>query len=263
MRFAIMSDIHAYPPGLTRAFEDAKQHKAEAFICLGDYVGYGPDPEGAIKLSHRIFGEQTVMGNHDAALVRQFPAWSFSSRAQKSIDRQREIISKENWKWLKSRRSLVFEEPLLGLHGDIRMEDGRLVPGFGYVFRPEDADRVFAAVSCIPVRVICVGHTHEPAIWRSQTGGPAELLDTDRVEVGPMERYLVNVGSVGCPRSVPYASYAIVEMESGSHRVVIELHKLDFDYRAYRDALLAAQADVPIWLEDMCNQKGSENQAVE
>ena len=253
MRFVIMSDVHAYPAGLARAFDDAKQHKAEAFICLGDYVGYGPDPEGAIKLSHRIFGSQTVMGNHDAALVRKLTEDAFSGRARKSIDRQRGLISDNALKWLASRRSLVFEEPLLGLHGDIRMEDGQLVPGFGYVFRPEDADRVFAAVSCIPVRVICVGHTHEPAIWRSQTGGPAELLDTDRVEVGPMERYIVNVGSVGCPRSVPYASYAIVEMESDSHRVIVELHKLDFDYQAYRDALLAAQADVPIWLEDKCS----------
>ena len=250
MRFAIMSDVHAYPAGLARAFEDAKEHKAEAFICLGDYVGYGPDPEGAIKLSHRIFGNQTVMGNHDAALVRKLTEDGFSGRARKSIDRQRGLISDNALKWLASRRSLVFEEPLLGLHGDIRMEDGRLVPGFGYVFRPEDADRMFATVKCIPVRVICVGHTHEPAIWRSRTGGPAELLDTERVEVGPMERYIVNVGSVGCPRSVPCASYAIVEMSSASHRIVIELHKLDFDYRAYRDALLAAQADVPIWLED-------------
>ena len=251
MRFAIMSDIHAYPPGLTRAFDDATQHKAEAFICLGDYVGYGPDPEGAIELSHRIFGNQTVMGNHDAALVRKLTEDGFSGRARKSIDRQRSLISDNALKWLASRRSLVFEEPLLGLHGDIRMEDGRLVPGFGYVFRPKDADRVFETVSRIPVHVICVGHTHEPAIWRSQTGGPAELLDTDRVEVGPMERYIVNVGSVGCPRSVPYASYAIVEMSSETRRILIELHRLDFDHCAYRDALLAAQADVPIWLEDM------------
>ena len=250
MRFAIMSDIHAYPAGLARAYEDAKCHGAEAFICLGDYVGYGPDPEGAIELSRRTFGEQTVMGNHDAALVRKLTEDSFSGRARKSIDRQRGLISDNALKWLASRRSLVFEEPLLGLHGDIRMEDGRLVPGFGYVFRPEDADRVFAAVSCIPVRVICVGHTHEPAIWRSQTGGPAELLDTDQVEVGPMERYIVNVGSVGCPRSVAYASYVIVEMSSETRRILIELHRLDFDYRAYRDALLAAQADIPIWLED-------------
>lgn len=252
MRFAIMSDIHAYPAGLARAFEDAKRHKAEAFICLGDYVGYGPDPEGAIELSRRVFGEQTVMGNHDAALVRELSASGFSSRARKSIDRQRFMIGEVSRKWLAFRRPLVFDEPLLGLHGDIRMEGGKLVPGFGYVFRLEDADRVFATVKCIPVRVVCVGHTHEPAIWRSRTGGLAELLDADRVEVGPMERYIVNVGSVGCPRSVPYASYAIVEMSSDSCRIAIELHKLAFDYRAYRDALLAAQADIPIWLEDRC-----------
>lgn len=250
MRFAIMSDVHAYPTGLARAVEDARMHNAEAYICLGDYVGYGPDPEGAIELSRQVFGEQTVIGNHDAAMARELSADCFSNRARKSIDHHRGLISDVNLKWLTHRRSLIFEEPLLGLHGDIRMENGKLVPGFGYVFRPEDADRVFATVSRIPVRVICVGHTHELAIWRSQTGGPAELLDTDRVEVGPMERYIVNVGSVGCPRSVPYASYAIVEMESDSHRVIIELHKLDFDYLAYRDALLAAQADVPIWLED-------------
>ena len=251
MRFAIMSDVHAYPTGLARAVEDARMHNAEAYICLGDYVGYGPDPEGAIELSRQVFGEQTVMGNHDAAMVRELSADCFSNRARKSIDHHRGLISDVNLKWLTHRRSLIFEEPLLGLHGDIRMENGKLVPGFGYVFRPEDADRVFATVSGIPIRAICVGHTHEPAIWRSRAGGPAQLLGVDRVEVGALERYIINVGTVGCPRSVPYASYALVDMDGGKI-ISIELCKIAFDYAKYRKAIVAASMDVPIWLEDAC-----------
>lgn len=251
MRFAVMSDIHANPVGLERAFEDAKRHNAEAFVCLGDYVGYGPDPEGAIQLSRKIFGEQAVMGNHDAALLHELSTDSFSGRARKSIDRQRSLISEESAKWLSRRPPLWLEEPMLGVHGDIRQDGDKMVAGFGYVFRPEDVERVLMIMDLIHSRVTFLGHTHEPMIWCRRDDGPVELLDVECAEIEPKDRFVVNVGTVGCPRSVPYASYAIVETRN-SYPVAIELHKLDFDYVEYRDSLLAANADVPIWLEDVC-----------
>ena len=68
-------------------------------------------------------------------------------------------------------------------------------------------------------------------------------------------KYVINVGTVGCPRSVPFASYVVVDAkEDGS--VDVELRKLTFDYLGYRDSLLAANADVPIWLEDLVSRLG-------
>ena len=69
------------------------------------------------------------------------------------------------------------------------------------------------------------------------------------MSVDASDRCVINVGTVGCPRSVPFASYVVVDAkEDGA--VDIKLRKLTFDYVGYRDSLLAANAYVPIWLED-------------
>jgi len=218
-------------------------------VCLGDYVGYGPDPEGAIEMSRKVFGERAIMGNYDAALLCERPADGFSCRARKSIDRQRIMIGEECRSWLSCRPPMMQEGPLLCLHGDARLQDGKRIAGFGYVFRNEDAGQVLSAVEDVSIRVVCVGHAHEPAIWRVRPGASAELFGTDHAEANALDRLVVNVGTVGCPRSTPCASYAVVDIcEDG--RVTVDLRRIGFDHSAYRDALVAAQVDVPVWLED-------------
>ena len=72
--------------------------------------------------------------------------------------------------------------------------------------------------------------------------------------MAPSDRYVINVGTVGCPRSVPYASYAVVdELQGGG--VSVELRKVRFDFVEYRDSLVDANADVPIWLEDLTSRR--------
>ena len=250
MKYAVMSDVHANSEALARAVDDAEMNDVDGFICLGDIVGYGPYPNEAVTLSREVFAEKVVLGNHDAAIVREMSVDSFSRRAQKSILAQRYMVDESNLDWLAARPHCIRERNLLFVHGDASLDAGSIKAGFGYVFRPEDVDRVLSAVSGLGVNIVFVGHTHEPMIWRQNGDGSVELLDENRIIVSPSDHYAVNVGTVGCPRSVPYASYAIVEvMENGN--VDVELRKLSFDYFAYRNSLLAANADVPIWLEDM------------
>ena len=245
-----MSDVHASPTALARAVDDAEMNGVDGFICLGDIVGYGPSPNEAITLSREVFAEKVVLGNHDAAIVREMSMDSFSRRAQKSILAQRYMVDESNLDWLAACSQFIKDKNLLFVHGDVCMEGDELKAGFGYVFRPEDVNRVLSAVSGFGVNIVFVGHTHEPMIWRQNGDGSVELLDENRIIVSSSDHYAVNVGTVGCPRSVPYASYAIVEVKENGN-VDIELRKFSFDYSAYRDSLLAANADVPIWLEDM------------
>lgn len=103
--------------------------------------------------------------------------------------------------------------------------------------------------------IVFVGHTHEPVAWRQTDGGEVEMVDEDKISIAASGKYVINVGTVGCPRSVPFASYVVVDAkEDGS--VDVELRKLTFDYLGYRDSLLAANADVPIWLEDHVSRLG-------
>ena len=100
MKYAVMSDVHANPTALAKALDDARSCGVDTYVCLGDIVGYGPSPDAAITLSREAFGNLVVVGNHDAALLREMSMDSFSRRAQKSIAAQRLMISDENLGWL-------------------------------------------------------------------------------------------------------------------------------------------------------------------
>lgn len=255
MKYAVMSDVHANPAALAKALDDARSCGVDACVCLGDIVGYGPSPDEAITLSREAFGNRVVVGNHDAALLREMSMDSFSRRAQKSISAQRLMISDENLGWLAERPSLIREGSLLFAHGNVHRDGDALKAGFGYVFRPEDVKSVLSAVDGMGVNIVFVGHTHEPVTWRQTDGGEVKMVDEDKISIGTSGKYVINVGTVGCPRSVPFASYAVVDAK-GDGTVDVELRKLSFDYLGYRNSLLAANADVPIWLEDLVSQLG-------
>ena len=67
MKYAILSDVHAFPPALEKTLEDAAQCEAGKILCLGDVVGYGPDVERTIEIVRERV-DVTLMGNHDAAV---------------------------------------------------------------------------------------------------------------------------------------------------------------------------------------------------
>ena len=254
MKYAVMSDVHANPAALAKALDDARSCGVDAYVCLGDIVGYGPSPDAAITLSREAFGNRVVVGNHDAVLLREMSMDSFSRRAQKSIAAQRCMVGDENLGWLAERPSLIREGSLLFVHGDVHRDGDALKAGFGYVFRPEDVKSVLSAVDGTGVNIVFVGHTHEPVAWRQNDDGGIEMTEDYKMSIGASGKYVINVGTVGCPRSVPFASYVVVDAkEDGS--VDVELRKLAFDYHGYRDSLLAANADVPIWLEDFVTRK--------
>lgn len=255
MKYAVMSDVHANPDVLAKAVDDARTCGAETFVCLGDIVGYGPSPDEAITLSREVFGNRVVVGNHDAALLREMSLDSFSRRAEKSIVAHRCMVGEENLGWLGSCQPLIREGAFLFVHGDVCRDGDSLKAGFGYVFRPEDVKRVLSAVEGMGVNIVFVGHTHEPVAWRQTDGGEVEMVDEDKISIAASGKYVINVGTVGCPRSVPFASYVVVDAkEDGS--VDVELRKITFNYLGYRDSLLAANADVPIWLEDLVSRLG-------
>ena len=118
MKYAVMSDVHANPLALAKAVDDAQACGVDAYVCLGDIVGYGPSPDEAITLLRKVFGNRVAVGNHDAALLREMSMDSFSCRAQKSIIAQRCMVGAENLDWLGACPSLLREGTMLFVHGD-------------------------------------------------------------------------------------------------------------------------------------------------
>lgn len=251
MKIAVISDIHAYPAALDVALKDAREQGAARFVCLGDIVGYGPSPVEAEALARASF-DIVVAGNHDAAVAQQISDRDFNRRAQKAVDVHRAELDANALAWLAALPRYCEEGAVAYAHGTVCRIFGRTSAGFGYVFTPETADQAFAALPP-KVRVLFVGHTHEACSWvKSEASAlPVECPPKDFV-LDLNARYIVNVGSVGYPRSTRESTYVLFDTETNH----VQFRRLHFDFADYHRQLTAHGINIPLWLEDHLARQG-------
>ena len=91
--------MHAYPSALEKVLADAEEQRVDVKICLGDVVGYGPDPVGTISLCRKDC-DAVVAGNHDAAVARRIDTRTFIARAQEAVNWHRGKLSERDLEWL-------------------------------------------------------------------------------------------------------------------------------------------------------------------
>ena len=193
MRIAIISDIHGNMEALQEVFDDIEKSGVDTTICLGDMVGYGPEPEAVVQ---RIIssGIPTVMGNHELAVLDPEYVKLFNPAARKSI---LTIIP-----WL-SEGSMAF---IAGLKSSLTMHSGRFVHGFPpdsiitYLFQVSN-DAMEYAFGQMEEKICFVGHTHKMSIvsWDGKDIIKAPLK-RGHVKLYADRQYIINNGSVGQPR---------------------------------------------------------------
>jgi predicted phosphodiesterase len=208
---AIISDIHGNLEALEAVLADIKQQGIEEVYCLGDVVGYGPNPRECIDLvtSCRV----CLLGNHDQGAL--FDPEGFNQGAERAIFWTRQQLesgdpkrNEERWEFLGERPRTHREGKLLFVHGSARN------PLNEYVF-PEDIynqrkmERIFSLVE----NYCFQGHTHVPGVFTESLNffSPEEL--SFHYELGA-EKALVNVGSVGQPRNGDSRSSYVVLNDS-------------------------------------------------
>lgn len=182
MRLAIISDIHGNREALSRTLDDIRTRGADEIICLGDIVGYGPDPGECLSMVREL-DVPCLMGNHDAATYDLVVRSTFSPLARTAIEWTSGRLDKETIEHLRG-LPLVLER-----HGMTFVHAAPVDPQeFNYIMDESDAAGHFAGFSS----PICfIGHTHHPEVF-------CEDLTGRRVVRGL--RAIVNVGSVGQPR---------------------------------------------------------------
>ena len=156
MIFAILSDVHANEMALEAVLADAKGNGAERFICLGDVVGYGPEPEKAAALV-REAAAVTLAGNHDDAVAGRLDPADFIDLAADAVARHREALSSGSLVWLKCLPYTFVEGRFACAHGDFTRPEA-----FNYVTDEEEAAANFAART---EQLLFVGHSHVPGIF--------------------------------------------------------------------------------------------------
>jgi len=215
VRYAIVSDVHSNIEALDAAF--ALIDPEDRVLCLGDMVGYGPNPNEVVdRLRERAF--VAVLGNHDVAAIDNFGIGFFNPAAREALEWTQGVLSEQNRAWLDSLGYEYRDPEFLLVHG-------APVNYFEYILDKAGAARAFAATDA---PLIFIGHTHIAEVYSLDASGAIEhshLQHGGSVQLEDGVRYLVNVGSVGQPRDLnPQASFAFYEPE----RRKVTIERIDY-----------------------------------
>lgn len=228
MRIAFFSDIHANLPALEAVIADAKARGVTHVVCLGDIVGYGPQPVETLECVRRV-ASATLMGNHDAAACGLLNPALFNNFAKETAARAALALNQEEKNWLKDLPYVLEGNGFACAHG------GFVDPeSFCYLETKQDALHCFTVMPNFPLLV--VGHTHIPCLFvQDAPNQPIRKLPPTDMTLRPGMRMIVNPGSVGFPRTDTLsADYAVYDTQT--HRVTFI--SLGYDIAPYRLALV-------------------------
>lgn len=234
MPTALISDIHGNAEALRVVLADIETRGIARIICLGDIVGYGPEPLTCVDLV-RDRCEWSLIGNHDFAVL--YEPTNFNPAAEASAYWTRAQFENEpdadlrasRYAFLNALHVRVVEtppggsEPMLAVHGSPRRPINEYVFPDDVINAVEKMRQLFERID----HVATVGHTHVPGVFTDEPDFyPPKELGGCSYTFSSDEKAIINVGSVGQPRDLdPRAAYAILhEAESR-----IEFVRLEYD----------------------------------
>ena len=233
MRYAIFSDVHANRQAWEAVREDIIKQEADTLVCLGDVVGYGPRPLEVLA-ALRAVTANFVLGNHDAAACGRLDPAIFNERARTVIEWTRQQLDEEALQFLMQVPLQMDGQDLCFVHAEI-VEPGE----FGYV---EGISAAEVNLKAMTGSLGFIGHTHLPLAYTMPVrGGPVKQLPPHDFPVERGQRYIINVGSVGEPRTTDVrASYVIYDDVA----CTVSYRRVAFDVEAYKADLAESDLDI-------------------
>ncbi len=238
-KLAIISDIHGNLEALNAVLEDIRQRDVEMIYCLGDVIGYGPNP---VECLEKVIGcsEFILMGNHEEAVLTG--AFGFNPTAKEAVDWTRNQLkpgwlsrssTRARWDVLKSLPLAHTEDQYLFVHGSPRD------PTMEYILKqdtedlfgdvPEKIKEIFEQID----KVCFVGHTHTPGIITMDSKWYG-IHEFDHVwECKQDERIICNVGSVGQPRDKDNRGCYVTLCDDKIH-----YHRIPYDFQKTQEKIL-------------------------
>jgi diadenosine tetraphosphatase ApaH/serine/threonine PP2A family protein phosphatase len=217
MKYAVLADIHANITALQAVLTDIdSSHGADEIWCLGDIVGYGPDPRRCIEIIQNRCSA-CVAGNHDWAAIGKIDTASFNPEAAAAIEWTSRQLKLEDIRLLESLPLTLEKGGFTLVHGSPRD------PIWEYILSPAKAEqnlRFFKTPYCL------IGHSHSPAWFEcTESCSGHEFLPESMIKPGK-KRLIINPGSVGQPRDGdPRAAYAIYDSDAET----VTLHRIPYD----------------------------------
>jgi predicted phosphodiesterase len=234
MRCAILADIHANLAALTAVLADIEgKGEVDEIWCLGDIVGYGPEPAECIKLLRKL-NPVCVAGNHDLGVIGKIELSYFNPAAAEACKWTAEQLNPVDARYLEDLPKTIQKGDFLLVHGSPS------VPLLEYVMSTSIAAKNF---SFFDSHFCLVGHTHVPMAFKQDGSAVTSIPMSLGIGVVLSHRMIINPGSVGQPRDGnSQASYAIYDSEGH----ILRVYRIPYDIRATQDKMM--QAGLPISL---------------
>lgn len=225
MRTLVISDIHSNADALKAVIADAGAF--DRVWCLGDVVGYGPDPNECIQILKDLPGLVCILGNHDAAVMGFIDLEAFNHEASAAVRIQERILTQESRAFLELLEVTRVEDGIMLAHGSPRN------PIWEYIMNARTAKENFQAFD---TQVCLIGHSHIPVIFvDGKLKHPDILLPSSGDMWRSEKRFLLNPGSVGQPRDRdPRAAYVIWDDEEE----IWSYHRAAYDFKPVQERIL-------------------------
>ncbi|HOU15353.1 MAG TPA: metallophosphoesterase family protein [Anaerolineae bacterium] len=205
MHYLVISDIHGNFPALQTVLMDAQPF--DAVLCLGDMIGYGPNPNECVERVQE-FPLTCIVGNHDWGAIGRADLLIFNNDARQALYWTQHELTTDNRNFLSDLPTTVRIDDLLLAHGSPRE------PIWEYLVDVRSAKENFVGYD---FQVALVGHTHLPLAleWNAGMNQTRILLPDWEAPLSLAGRRLIlNPGSVGQPRDGdPRASYAMLDTD--------------------------------------------------
>jgi len=218
LRYAIISDIHANYEAFTAVLNDIKSLNIDETYCLGDIIGYGPNPNECVDLilKNKI---KSIKGNHERALSDKKYLENFNIIAANVINWTTKELTPENKKILEDLPNYMFiEEKFVLVHGSFKKPDKYLVENEDIIEEVEELKEA-------GIKIEFFGHTHISRIIVDEKK-PIKPKGNEKIKLNEKNIYLINPGSVGQPREADSrASYLIFDSVS----LTIEYRKVHYN----------------------------------
>ncbi len=231
-RYAIISDIHGNCSALIAVLNRIAALEVDHIICLGDVVGYGPEPERCMDLVTTTC-DLCVRGNHDRGIIDPETSIAFNEVAQYALDMSRDCLSS------------LHIQAIIDMPESIELEPGiccsHETPAAGDYSYIQDAKSAAIAFERSEYQIALVGHTHIPMLFaydqqadHGSAISPGDIVahlprHNTPLELNPDQRYIANPGSVGQPRDCdPRASFAVLDTAQRTFTV----HREEYDIAA-------------------------------
>jgi len=230
VKFAVFSDVHANLEALDAVLAHAARERVSFYLCLGDVIGYGANPNECVDRVRALSPSVCLRGNHDAAAVDARERAFFHEVALQGIHYSARHLTPENAEYLHALPYVYRDHArMMAVHASpFHPEE------WEYVLDSPGAERAFEAMT--PARAAFIGHSHSPVVFCDD--GSVQRFPHDALAMDlASRRYVLNVGSVGQPRDGnPDASYVVYDDKDDS----VTHHRVRYDREKAAEKILRA-----------------------